>query len=173
MSTVIGLFQQDENIHSSIYKLQQAGFAVDKIRVLTRYDEVQKLFSSNESHLVMKYMGWGALLGIAILNLYGLTIGGYACNRLLGYIPVSYWICDIVGFTLLGLILGLSAGFFVGVNKFEGGADLYTHGVSRGGQLMTVKVDNELATDEIINILDQENAQGIKVFQDLVDVNPS
>lgn len=172
MTTVIGLFQSDENTQNSIDELKDAGFGVDKIRILTGYNDVQRLFGSNESHLVMKYVGWGALLGIAILNLYGLTMGGYACSRLLGYIPVSYWICETVGFTVTGLVLGAMAGFFVGVSKFEKSADLYTHGVVRGGTLMAVTVDNELAAGEVISILNHENAQGVKAFQDLVEVSP-
>jgi hypothetical protein len=173
MTTVIGLFQSDKNTQSSIDELKEAGFALDKIRILTAYNDVQKLFGSNESHLVKKYMGWGALLGIAILNLYGLTVGGYACSRLFGYIPVSYWFCETIGFTVIGLILGAVAGFFMGVSKFEKGADLYTHGVVRGGKLIAVTVDNELAAGEVISILNQENAQGVKALQDLVEVNPS
>ncbi len=173
MSMVIGLLQNEDRIQSSINRLRNAGFTADKIRILTRYNDIQKLFGRNESRIVVKYMVWGALLGIAILHLYGLTMGGYACNQLFGYIPVSFWVCDIVGFTLVGLILGISAGFFVGVSKFEGGADLYTHGVCQGGKLVTVEVDNELTTEEVITILQQENAQGVKAFQDLVEISPS
>lgn len=171
MNAVVGLFQQDENIHTSIDRLRRAGFAADKIHVLTRYDEVQTLFKPNESHLVLKYVGWGAFFGIAIMNLYGLTVGGYACNCLSGYIPASYWACGVVGFSLLGLLLGATAGFFWGVNKFEGSADEYTHGVGGGNKLMAVRVEDEPAAKAATNILRQENAQGVKNFQDLLDMS--
>lgn len=173
MTTVIGLFRNDENIQSSIDRLQDAGLAADKIRIFTSYDDVQKLFSGNESHLVVRYVVWGAVLGIAIFNLYGLALGGYACHTILGYLPSWYWLCDIVGFTVLGLILGASAGFFVGVTRFEGGADLYTHGINRGDKLMAVQVDDEPAANKVKRILDQARARGIKLFRDLADVSPS
>lgn len=172
MSTVIGLFQPGQMVDSSMAKLQQAGCTADKIRILTRYDEVAQIFSSTERRLVVKYVVWGALLGIAVLNLYGLIMGGYACSRFLGYIPVSYWLCDLVGFSIIGLILGAFAGLFVGFNKFEKEADLYTHGISEGGTLITVQVEDEPATGQIINILRQANAQGVKAFQDLAETGP-
>ncbi|MCL4303726.1 MAG: peptide deformylase [Anaerolineae bacterium] len=61
---------------------------------------------------------------------------------------------------------------FIDRIEFEKSADLYTHGVVRGGQLMAVTVDNEVAAGEVISMLKQENAQGVKAFQDLVEVSP-
>lgn len=166
MQAVVGLFQRDENIQSAIYKLKEAGFAEDKLKVLTDYDAVQRLFGRYESHQVINYMIGGAAVGVSILLLYGLIVGGYGCTKFFGYIPVSFLACDVVGSIVVGLILGTSAGWFIGVNKFEKGADQYTHGVCQGHKLMTVKATSEL-TPRAMKILRQEKAEAVKTFDDL------
>jgi hypothetical protein len=93
-------------------------------------------------------------------------VGGYACTKLFGYIPVSFLACDVVSSIAIGLILGASAGWFVGVNRFEKGADQYTHGVCQGRKLMTVKTTSEL-TPQALKILQQEKAEAVKAFDDL------
>jgi len=166
MQAVVGLFERDENIQSAIYELKKAGFAEDTIKILTDYDTIQKLFGRYESHQVIGYMIGGALVGVTILLLYGLIVGGYACTSLLGYIPLSFLTCSVVGSIAIGLILGAAAGWFIGVNKFEKSADQYTHGVCQGHKLMTVRATGE-STPKALKILQQEQAEAIKTFDDL------
>jgi hypothetical protein len=162
MRTVIGLFSDDENAQSSIHRLEETGLAEDQISVLPRDIAVQTLLAGNQIRRVAPYMAWGALCGIIIMNLYGLTMGACACN-LCDHIPAFFWVCDVVGFTLVGLVLGAAAGWFVGVDKFEKDTDLYTQGVDAGGEVITIKVNNEFVT-KVMDILRQENAVVVKTL---------
>ena len=166
MKALVGMFQRDENVQSTIHKLKDAGFAEDRIRVLTDYETVQKLFSSYEGHQVIKYVVSGAVSGIAVLLLFGLTLGGYVCSTLFGHIPTSFLTCVLVGSVGLGLILGASAGWFIGISRFERGVDQYTHGVCQGYKLMALKLNNG-TLPKVTEILHQENAKAVKTFDDL------
>jgi hypothetical protein len=162
MRTVIGLFLDDENAQSSILKLEETGLAEDQISVLTQPQAVQNLLIGNQTRRVAPYIAWGTLCGMVILNVYGLTIGAYACS-LCNHIPALFWICDVVGFTFLGLVLGAAAGWFVGLDKFEKEADLYTQGADAGGEVVTITVNNEFVT-KVMGILRQENAVVVKTL---------
>jgi hypothetical protein len=166
MQTVVGLFQSDEDAQSATDRLKEAGLTDDEISLLSDYDSVQKLFGSYEVFRVMKYVIWGAVIGVTILLLYGLVLGGYACTTLFGYIPLSYLACDVVGSIVIGLILGATAGWFIGVNSFEKEVDQYTHGVCRDRKLMSVKVGDDLIS-KVSRILRQEHAEAVKRFADL------
>lgn len=72
----------------------------------------------------------------------------------------------VVGSIVIGLILGATAGWFIGVNRFEKDVDQYTHGVCRDRKLMSVKVGDELIS-KVTKILRQEHAEEVQRFADL------
>ena len=85
MKTVIGLFANDENVQRSIDKIQEAGIARDKIKVLAFEDTVADFLNGHQAVILTKYVGWGIIIGISAFGLYelvgricdcGLPIGG-------------------------------------------------------------------------------------------------
>jgi hypothetical protein len=50
-------------------------------------------------------VGLSALVGILAFNLYGLMLGAYACSIFHEMLAV-FWVCDVIGFTILGAFLG-------------------------------------------------------------------
>lgn len=162
METVIGLFQSEENVEESIHKLEETGLIEDSISVITREDAARNLFSEDQNRILTTYVGLSALVGILAFNLYGLMLGAYACS-IFHEMLVVFWVCDVIGFTILGALLGAVAGLFIGLGQVDSRTELYTQGVLRGGKMLAVKVSDELVS-KVTSILQQENAEGVKIL---------
>jgi hypothetical protein len=160
---VVGLLSSDKDVQSSIEKLKKAGLAVDKIGVLTHYNAARKLLSSHQIRRVIPPIGWGALLGFATFCLIGLAVDWYACCNFFGY-GMMFWVGGAVG--LAGAVLGAAAGWFFGLDKIDRETDFYTWGVGKGGQLITVQVNDQLVT-KVMDILRQQDAAGVKTLKGL------
>jgi len=165
MSIVVGLFSSDKDVQGSIEKLEKAGLAEAKIGVLTHYNAAQKLLSSHQFRRVIPPIGWGALLGFAIFCLIGLAVDWYACCNLFGY-GMIFWLGGVVAYSLAGAALGAAAGWFFGLDKIDHETDFYARGVGKGGQLITVQVNDQLVT-KVMDILRQQDAVGVKTLKGL------
>lgn len=167
MSTVIGLFQHAENVQSSLDKLRQADFPVDKISILTCEDEVQKLLDKPQSHWVMpRCTLCGALLGFGLFSLVSLF--RIVCQCISAPTGFEFYIFTFVFLTALGAIFGAILGGFVGADELERETQLYTRGVCCGYPVMVVKTSGEWAA-KAIGLLRQEKAVGVKMIQDEVE----
>ena len=162
MNIVVGLFSSDQEVQSSLEKLEKAGLAEDKVGVLTHYNAAQKLLSSHQIRRIIPPIGWGALLGFTIFCLIGLAVDWYACCNLFGY-GMMFWVGGVVAYSLAGAALGAAAGWFFALDRIGQETDFYAWGVGKGGQLITVKVDDQLVT-KVVDILRQQNAVDVKTL---------
>jgi hypothetical protein len=165
MSIVIGMFSSVKDVLSSIEKLEQAGFAEDKIGVLTQSNAARKLLTGNLIRRVIPHIGWGALLGFAIFCLIGLAVDWYACCNLFAY-GMMFWVGGVVAYSLAGAVLGAAAGWFFGLDKIERETDFYSQNVGKGGQLITVQTNDQMVT-KVMDILRQQDAVGVKTLKGL------
>ncbi|MCP4363302.1 MAG: hypothetical protein GY796_35330 [Chloroflexi bacterium] len=165
MVTVIGLFAKDEDAQYTIYALQNAGLARDKISVLVYEDTVQKFLAGNQKIIWSKSTRvGGGFLGVVIFDLYGLTLSGYARTNLLGYSSLSFWIFILALLTAMGADLGTFAGRFFGTEKLDRSIRPYIWSMHQGGALVVAQVDRKLAS-KVIDVLHQENGTAIKALQ--------
>jgi hypothetical protein len=165
MSTVIGLFQHEENVQSSLDQLHRAGFAEDNISVLTRNDEVQKLLDTPQNHRVMPQCALcGALMGFALFGLVSLF--RIVCQCIAAPTGFEFYVFTFVFLTILGAIFGAIFGSFVGADALERNTQLYRRGVCCGYPVMAVKASGEKVA-KAIDLLREEKAVGVKIIPDL------
>jgi hypothetical protein len=165
MSTVIGLFQHNEDVQSSLDQLHQAGFAEDAISVLTRNDEVQKLLDTPQSHKVMPQCTLcGALMGFALFGLVSLF--RIVCQCIAAPTGFEFYVFTFIFLTILGAIFGAIFGSFVGADTVERNTQLYARGVCCGYPVMVVKATGEQVA-KAIGLLQAGRAVGVKIIPDL------
>lgn len=164
MKTIIGLFSNKEDVQSSIRQLKETGVDEERISVFTRNQVIRKFLDSGESHVVLKYIGWGVLFGIAIYGSFGLTASLCGCT-LFGY-SLASGIGTLLSYIAIGTVFGAIMGSFVGVGELEKDTHLYTQGVSLGGALIVVQVSDDLASG-VMNTLRQARAVGAKIYPEM------
>jgi len=162
MKTVIGLLPRSEDAASTINNITKVGFAEDEVRVLTNPHAVWEHLGSDQHHLVAKYAGWGALIGIAIYGPFGLAAS--TCECMFFSYSLAVGIGILFAFIVAGVALGAFIGSFVGAGELGNITHLYTEGVRRGGALMVVRTNDELVS-KAVNILRQESVFGVKISQ--------
>jgi hypothetical protein len=161
MKTVVGLLWRDEDVQRLIQKLEEGGFAKHSIDVATRIS--RKRLVGDQGHPVVRSAGWGAIIGVAIYAVFGLgaALTGYICC---GYAS-AYAIGTLVGFVVIGGIVGALLGQWIGVDASEHDTHLYTQGVHLGGRLVTVRGSHE-SVAQAIEVFRQQNAIGVKTLED-------
>ncbi len=169
MSTVIGLFQHNEDVQNSLDQLYQAGFAEETINILTCEAEVQKLLENPQSHKVMpQCVLCGALMGFALFGLVSLF--RIVCQCISAPTGFEFYIFTFVFLTMLGAIFGAILGSFVGADALERNTQLYTRGVCCGYPVMAVKTTGEQVA-KAIGLLQEGRAVGVKIIPDLEGVS--
>jgi hypothetical protein len=160
MKTVVGLVWCDEDVESSIDRLKEAGFAQDRVDVLTRIS--RKRLVGDQGHPVVRSAGWGAVVGIVVYAVFGLGAALAGCTYC-GF-DLAYAVATLVGFVVIGGFVGALLGQWIGADASERDTHLYTQGVRLGGKIVAVRSSDELIT-KAMSILQQENAIGVRTLE--------
>lgn len=164
MSTVIGLLKEDKQLTNVTGRLQAAGCALDRIRILTQPGEVHSLLDKKAvtKCRMSRYLGLGALVGLAffvpigfISSLIGCTVFG--CSPLI-------WVVAMGGLSLIGALFGAAGGCFFGLDRFERATHVYTEGIGWGNKLVVITTDTPAAEADTARILQEEDAIGVKIL---------
>jgi hypothetical protein len=162
MKTVIGLFSNDKNVQRSIDKMQEVGIARGEIRVLASEDTVADLLNGHPAVILAKYVGWGVIISMSVFGLYELI--GRICDCGLPLYGFRVELDTLVLFIVVGALLSVLVGYFVGVEKLEGNIRFYTWNAQRGHKVVAVRTNDELE-DTVINILHKANGVAIKTLE--------
>ena len=162
MKPVIGFFWHETDISLAVNRLQEAGFAEDKISILTQESAIRNLLGCKPGIVVPKYAAWGAFFGIITYGIFGLVAGWCQCN-LFSFEQV-YGIGAFLGVILGGAFVGGFLGCIAGVAESEKDSHLYVQGARMGGRVIVVQA-NEENTAEATLILEQEKASGVKSLE--------
>ena len=161
MSTVIGLFRANQEVSQEIEQLEEAGFAKDNIRVLTKDRPVKKLLGCEPNRIVAEYASWGALLGITVYGIFILV--GVLCDCIL--YPISQLIAFeivLVGI-LIGALIGGIIGGLTGMAEYEKNAHLYTQGINIGDKVFVLQTESG-DEGKAINTLHQISCLGVRML---------
>ena len=159
MKTGIGLFWSDEEYKNSLEKLEEAGFARDNIGT-PRYISRDWL-AGDLGHPVVRYLGWGSIIGIAFFGAFGLVAALTGCNCL-GY-GFTFGAATVMGFVVVGGTIGALLAVWIAIDALEKDTHLYIQGINRGGKLVTVHSTDEQIT-KAAEILRDGNGVGIAVL---------
>jgi hypothetical protein len=161
MKTVIGLFWSEDDIQSSIQTLENAGVPTDNVDILSHIS--RKRLCDNLCHPVARSAGWGAVIGVAIYATSGLITGIAGCHYC-GF-DSTYALGTLVGFLIVGGLVGALLGQWIGLDALEQNSHLYTHAAQVGGMVVAVQASDELV-GQVAEILRQENAIGVRMLPD-------
>jgi hypothetical protein len=161
MKPIIGLFRREDETSFSVNRLREAGYAEDKVGILTQESTIRELLGCEPTCVVSRYAAWGISLGIVIYAIFGMVAGWCQCN-LLGFGQV-YGIFTILAVLLAGAIIGAILGSIVGIAEFEKNSHLYVQGARLGGRVIVVQASDEDA-ERVKRILEQANASGVKAL---------
>jgi hypothetical protein len=162
MVSIIGLLAGKTSLYRSIKRLEEAGLAENRMHIISQENNLRKLFSCQPKCVVYRYTIAGASIGIAIFGVFGLLTGLYHYT-LLNY-GLTYPLSTTIGGILSGILVGGTMGYLVGVSALEKDMQPYLEGARTGGQVISIQIDEE-AIEEIKNILEQENALGVRVLK--------
>jgi hypothetical protein len=160
MNTVIGLFWCKEDIQSSMQRLKEAGVPQDSVDVLTHVS--RKRLCSNLCHPVARSAIWGAVIGVAIYATFGLVAGVIGCHYC--ELDSTYGIGILLGFLIIGGLVGALLGQWIGLDASEQSSHLYTQAAHFGGRVVAVEANDELV-EKVMDILRQANAIGVRVLE--------
>lgn len=156
MKTVIGLFWQDGDVRDSLRRLEDAGFSHD--RITTSRHIARKRLVGDLGHPIVRYSAWGAIISIAIFGTFGLGAAFAGCNCF-GY-DSTYSVATLVGFVLVGGLVGALLGLWIGIDALERDTHLYVQGLNLGGKLVIVQADDEHIT-KAMDILRDGHGVGV------------
>jgi hypothetical protein len=159
MKTVIGLFWSDEEYRNSLQKLEEAGFARESIS--TPGCISRDWLAGDLGHPVVRYLGWGSIIGIGVFGAFGLVAALTGCNCL-GY-GFTFGVATLTGFVVVGGLVGALLAVWIAIDALEKDTHLYIQGVNRGGKLVTVRSTDEQTT-KATEILRDGNGVGIAVL---------
>jgi len=164
MSIVIGLLKEDKQLNTLTGRLQAAGCALDRIRVLTQPGAVHTLLDEKAlaKCQMFEYAGLGALTGLAFLMPVGF-IGSWIGCTVFGCSP-SIWLVALGGLSLIGALFGAACGCLFGVDRHERNAHVYTEGVGWGNKLIVVTTDTPDTEARTAQILQEEQAIAVKIL---------
>jgi hypothetical protein len=160
MNTVIGLFWCKEDIQSSMQKLEEAGVPQASVDVLTHIS--RERLCGNLCHPVARSATWGAAIGVAIYATFGLTAGVVGCHYC-GF-DSAYAVIILVGFLIIGALVGALLGQWIGLDASEQDSHLYTQAAHFGGRVVAVQANDELVA-KVTDILRQADAIGVRVLE--------
>ena len=162
MKPVIGFFWYEIDTSRAVNRLKQAGFAEDKISILTQESAIRSLLGCKPVVVVPKYAALGAFFGIIIYGIFGLVAGWCQCNWF--SFEQMYGIGAFLGIILGGAFVGGFLGCIAGVAESEKDSHLYVQGTRMGGRVIVVQVYEEDA-ESVASILEQEKASGVKSIE--------
>ena len=164
MITVIGLFPANQEVSQEIEQLEEAGFAKDNIRVLTKDRPVKKLLGCEPNRIVAEYASWGALLGITVYGIFILVAVWCDC--------ILYPISQLIAFEivligiLIGALIGGIIGVFTGLAEYEKETHLYTQGINIGDKVFVLQTERG-DMEKAIEILNQIGCLGVWMLPQL------
>jgi hypothetical protein len=159
MKTVIALFWRDEDVRSSLDKLEEAGIARNSIST-PRHIAPDRL-AGDLGHPVVSYASWGAVIGVAIFGIFGLAAALAGCNCF-GY-DTTYGAATLVGFVAVGSLVGALLALWIGIDAQERETHLYVQGMKMGAKLVAVQSDAEQITVARA-VLRDGNGVGVRIL---------
>src|SRR5262249_37731260 len=156
VKTIVGMFDSLADAHSAVRELVDMGVPRDYISLVagdTKGEYTTKTGNlSDEMSGAAAGAGTGAILG----GLGGLLVG-LGVLAIPGVGPLIA--AGPIATTLLGASVGAAAGGLLGalvdVGVPEDEANYYAEGVRRGGVLVSVRTDDEMMVDRVVNILER------------------
>ena len=161
MKTIVGLFDDMADAKRAAHDLEAAGVAHNDISFIANNENEQHAAHSAAPTVSGHAIGHDAVVGAEIGGVAGLILGATALA-----IPGLGWIAGAGWFmgTLLGAGTGAVVGGLVGALTHIGvpaeDAEHYTEGVRRGGTLLAVKAEDNMAS-RIARILGDDGAVDI------------
>jgi hypothetical protein len=128
-------------VSQEILQLEDSGFDMDIIRILTNDGAIKKLLGCESNRIVAKYASIGALLGIAGYGVFILVAVWCDCNLY----PISQtnaFEIVLVGITA-GALIGAIIGVFPGLAQYEKDTHLYTRGINIGDKVLVLHAPRE------------------------------
>lgn len=164
MSTVIGLLKEDRQLTRVTERLQAAGCALDRIRILTQPGEAHSLLDKQAvaKCQMSRCVGLGALVGLSFFGPIGFISSLVGCT-VFGCSPLI-WVVAMGGLSLIGALFGAACGCFFGLDRFERDTHVYTEGVGWGNKLVVVTTDTTDTEARTAQILQDEEAIAIKII---------
>jgi hypothetical protein len=166
MSTVVGLIKKEQSLTVLTDRLASAGCGLEQVKVLTNPREVHALLDKNAlaKCQMSRCAGTGALLGLMLFAPVGFMAAAAGC-MVFGCQPLV-WLFTFGGLSFIGGIFGAMFGCFFGGDRFERNEHLYAEGVGWGHKLVVINADTAEAKTSAERVLQQEQAIGVKVFDD-------
>lgn len=164
MSTVIGLFPAHQEVSQEIEQIEEAGFAKDDIRVITKDRQIKKLLGCEPNRIVAEYATWGAFLGIAVYGIFVLVAVWCDC--------ILYPISQLIAFeiVLVGILIGTFIGGIIGgltgMAEYEKDTHLYTQGIKIGEKVFVLQTESGDA-EKAIEALNQIGCLGVRMLPKL------
>jgi uncharacterized membrane protein len=165
MKTIAGLFDNYQDAEHAVNRLEKAGIAREHIGVLARDAVLNERVLGHEEESAAKGAGIGAVGGTAVGGLAGL-LSGLSAITIPGLGPVltAGAVITALGSTAAGAGIGAATGGIIGALTGAGipeeDAHVYAESVRQGGILLTVKVNDDMATP-VRDIMDQSHAVDI------------
>jgi hypothetical protein len=161
MKSVIGLFCRQVDITSTVYRLKGAGFAEEKITLLTQEKAIRRQLGCEPTCVVSRYAGWGASIGMVVYGIFALFAGLCQCN--LFEFDKAIGIGTFLGGIVAGAFVGAGLGSMVGAAEYEKNSHLYVQGARIGGSVIVIQTRDEEG-DSVMHILEQEKVSGVKAL---------
>ena len=162
MKSIIGLFNDQEAVSSTMERLDEAGVPADKINLLSSPNSVNKLLGCSPVCIVTNYTAWGAAIGASIYAIYGIAALFCECGIIQYGREVG--LLALLGAALAGSVVGGVIGGLLGLGESEKDTQLYVQGVNFGGRVISIRVPDEDA-DRVIKILTNSNLLGVKAIE--------
>jgi len=165
MKTVVGLFDDMDQAQRATRDLENAGIPRDDISVVAnnegnRYTTTDT-GTTGEPEVTGHAVGHDAVVGAEIGGAAGLLIGltGLAIPGL-GWIAGAGWLMGLISGAATGAVIGGLVGALTHVGVPHEDAANYTEGVRRGGILLAVKAQDDVAHN-VAQILSDDGAVNI------------
>jgi hypothetical protein len=160
MKTVIGLFQDKNDLNSASIELQSQGFSDDQMHVIEEASQFRNYMDCSYGRSMLKNtIGGAAFIGI-IFALIGMAAG--FCESLAG-MPTGLCIGVGVVLLLLGALVGGLLGAIIGWAEVDRETHSYLAGLEKGHTLMLVKTDEEDSVALVQRIFKKGNAREVQV----------
>lgn len=168
MKAVIGLFDNAEQVATSIDVLKRAGFAEEQIKTFKCNNPLCKLLNNYcQSYLVNNWTLFGTFFGLVHAGVLAFFIS-FLADRLIIFSPVV-WVLLFLVLTSFGTVLGAIFGFVFGRDQWLAEKQLYRHGVQTGEPVVAVQVINEEMAAKVRLWLQDTGAMGIETLDHLPD----
>ncbi len=163
--TVLGTFENTENVDSVLEKLKDKNYTAEEVSVITKEENIEIETDASQN------IGQGAKVGALAGGLVGLLAGlgvlaipGLGALFIAGPIVAALGITGVLGVTASGALTGALAGGLVGALKEIGVderlANEYEESVRNGETLLGV-LAKENDTERIKEIMEEENGNSV------------